>query len=92
MHSQIPQAFIGLPGMPKVYGQEERYGLKSLFLSHRQKVMRELLDRRADVILQGSDLTTWNQKKWKADYSFYALILQIPMDIYILFKFRGQQA
>lgn len=53
MAPQNPQAFAGLP---KVYGQEERYGLMSLFLSHRQKVMRELLDKRADVILKGIDL------------------------------------
>jgi hypothetical protein len=54
--------------------------------------MRELLEKRADVILQGNDINTWNQKKRKADYSFYALILQIPLDIFILLKFRGKQA
>jgi hypothetical protein len=86
---QNSQAFVG---MPKVYGQEERYGLKSLFLSHRQKVMRELLEKRSEMILQGNDLNTWNQKKRKADYSFYALVLQIPFDLYIIFKFRGKQA
>jgi hypothetical protein len=61
MPPQTPQTFFGLPGMPKVYGQEERYGFKSLFLTHRQKAMRDLLDKRDDVILQGNDLKTWKQ-------------------------------
>ena len=55
----IPQEFAGLQGMPKGYEDEERYFLKSLFLSHRQNVIRDLLVKRADVILQGDDLSKW---------------------------------
>lgn len=75
---------------PKVYGQEERTWFRSLFLSHRQKVMRELLYKKGDVILQPQDLKKWKSKKRVADYSFYAILLNIPMDLYALFYLRGK--
>jgi len=68
--------------MPKGHGDDERYGPKFLFLSHRQKVMRELLEKRADVILQGNDLSEWKYKKWNADYCLCLILFWKPLDLF----------
>jgi hypothetical protein len=78
----IPEEFADLPGMPKGYGDEERSVLKSLFLSHRQKLMRDLLEKRAGVILQGNDLIKWKYKKWNADYCLIPVLFKIPLDLF----------
>jgi hypothetical protein len=52
--------------------------------------MRELLNKKCDLILQGHDLHEWKNKKKLADYSFYGMLLNIPMDIYALLYLRGQ--
>ena len=63
-----------------------------MFLTSRQKVMRELLNKKAEIVLQPKDLETWNSKKHIADFSFYLILLNIPLDLYILFRLRGKEA
>jgi hypothetical protein len=41
--------------------------------------MRELLENKADLILQGIDLKTWKQTSWKSDCIFYALLFWFPL-------------
>ena len=42
--------------------------------------MMELLDKKANMMLEGNDFETWKQHKLNADFSFYAVVFKIPFD------------
>ena len=82
MPLQINQTFCGLFGISDYRAQQERYLIMSIFSTHRQRVMMELLDKKANMMLEGNDFETWKQHKLNADYSLYAVVFKIPFDFF----------
>ena len=52
--------------------------------------MRELLNRKHKSILSPKDDEEWVYKKKSADYTFYAIVMSIPIDMYAIFYLRGE--